>query len=361
MAKIFISKKTTKPTMKFPKIGTPPKFLLWFTLGFFSSSMAEVLSSSHPQGIFDLWGIMVIFPLYTLHILVLSGILFKIGINWQRLFLFGCVFGMYEGYITKVFWDPFWGPEEFEVLGVYWFQFSTLVFFWHAFFAFILPLLVVERFFTSSSFVLDSVKKFPLLNKLSRRTAVLPLTFGLVQSSNTSAETTITFGVANLITLVAITLLFKKLYKNQMYSIDELLPKGRDLKILTLMLIAFYIFWTFVLRYESIGDIKSQLVVLLMYLIFGIAIIKSSDHNEHLKEVQENHKHGFRPLYIYYTTYLASAITFVMISAVLPTFPITIAFLLLGTAYGIALFLIVLRFLPPPVIFLRLKSKLKRT
>lgn len=161
--------------MKFPKIGTPPpKFLLWFTLGFFSSSMAEVLSSSHPQGIFDLWGIMVIFPLYTLHILVLSGILFKIGINWQRLFLFGCVFGMYEGYITKVFWDPFWGPEEIEVLGVYWFQFSTLVFFWHAFFAFILPLLVVERFFTSSSFVLDSVKKFPLLNKLSRRTAVLP-------------------------------------------------------------------------------------------------------------------------------------------------------------------------------------------
>ena len=306
------------------------RFLVWFALGFLSSSMAEVISSSHPQGIFDVWGISVIFPLYTLHTLVLAGILFRIGVNWQRLFLFGCIFGMYEAYITKVFWNPFWGPKEFEFVGVYWFQLSVLAFFWHPFFAFILPLLIVERFFTTSSTILKSIKGFPLLKRFSRVVVVFPAIFGLIQSSNTPASTSAVFGAANLLIMTALIVLLR----DKKLRMEEIIPSGKELKILVALLVLFYAVTTFTIRFEAIGSLISQLVIIGLYLLFIVLIVK----NRELTGAEERvEKEKFTKFYLYFAIYIFSAV----VGVALPH-AVGMLIILAGTAYGIFTFLLIL-------------------
>lgn len=56
---------------------------------------------------FEALGILAIMPLYTLHILVLSYVVFNIGRpRFYTLLSAGIIFGMYEAYITKVLWSP---------------------------------------------------------------------------------------------------------------------------------------------------------------------------------------------------------------------------------------------------------------
>ena len=301
--------------------------LFWIALGFLSSTMAEVISSSHPQGVFDLWGVLAIFPLYSLHILVLSGFLFRFGLNWQRLFLFGTLFGMYEGYITKVFWNPVWSAE-LEFLGVYWLQFFSLVLFWHPFFAFILPLLIAETLFTNSNFVLNTLKDMPLLGRIKRRVIfIFPLIFGLYQSSNTPAGTSLFFGILN---LAAITF-FYRIYRSQrrQYSLPELLPRGKELRILLSVLVLFYAFWTFAFNFEAIGGLIFPILVWSFYLLFFILIL----WNRKMTKIRHEEKPGISIFYANFMVYLASAIIF---PALKPA-AISIAFLLVGTAYGISL------------------------
>ena len=86
------------------------KYLFWLIMGALSTVLAEVVAGSSPFPFFDAWGILVVFPLYTLHILVLSYIVFRKCVpTLKNLFLAGALFGLYEAYITKVLWTG-WQP-----------------------------------------------------------------------------------------------------------------------------------------------------------------------------------------------------------------------------------------------------------
>ncbi|MFB0504573.1 MAG: hypothetical protein ACETWE_12125, partial [Candidatus Bathyarchaeia archaeon] len=58
-------------------MGKPPRLFFWIILGTLSTFFAEVLSGSDLFPFFHWWGLLVTTPLYTLHILVLSYVVFR--------------------------------------------------------------------------------------------------------------------------------------------------------------------------------------------------------------------------------------------------------------------------------------------
>jgi len=87
--------------------------LFWVLWGAISVILTEVVSFSSPFPFFTLWGVLVVFPLYTLHVLVLSWLIFRPKrLNLNILFLAGALLGMCEAYVTKVLWKPTWGDAN---------------------------------------------------------------------------------------------------------------------------------------------------------------------------------------------------------------------------------------------------------
>ncbi|MFO7944382.1 MAG: hypothetical protein R6U51_08825 [Anaerolineales bacterium] len=59
---------------------------------------------------FHAWGLLVVVPLYGLHILVLAHLVYRSPQpHFPSLIFAGMLFGLYEAYLTKVLWDPPWG------------------------------------------------------------------------------------------------------------------------------------------------------------------------------------------------------------------------------------------------------------
>lgn len=108
---------------------------------------AEVFSGSAPLWFMDPWGIVLVLPLYWMHALLL----FNLALKYKRtsvsqLYFWGVLFALYESWITKVLWAGYMGEEPFlgTFLGFAIVEFSIIGLFWHAVFAFILPILIFE-------------------------------------------------------------------------------------------------------------------------------------------------------------------------------------------------------------------------
>lgn len=79
------------------------RLLFCIILGCLSCFFAEVVSGSYPYPFTTPWGLLSVFPLYTLHTLVLASLVYRRGRpRFSTLYQAGCVFGMYEAYVTKV-------------------------------------------------------------------------------------------------------------------------------------------------------------------------------------------------------------------------------------------------------------------
>ncbi len=166
------------------------KIFFWIILGALSVFFAEVVSGSYIFPYFTPWGIIVVCPLYTLHLLVLSYIVFNYGKpTLYSLFIAGALFGMYEAYMTKVIWDPTWGEAVLTVGGIAVAETILLVLFWHTFMAFIIPLFVGENILTSSREIMNgSPNKIKQIFKVKKKSYILFVVFvllcGIFQSDN---------------------------------------------------------------------------------------------------------------------------------------------------------------------------------
>lgn len=123
---------------------------------------AEVFSGASQLWFLDLWGLLITFPLYMFHSLFYLNCAFK----WKRisilhLYLWGCLFALYEGPLTKVLWYGYLDSEGamFGVDGIIAiYEFFTLVFFWHPVFSFMLPIFITEIFVFSFTGDIDSIE-----------------------------------------------------------------------------------------------------------------------------------------------------------------------------------------------------------
>ncbi len=262
------------------------KIFFWIILGAFSVFFAEVVSCSDMFPFFNAWGLVVIFPLYTLHILVFSYIVFNYGKpRLYTLFIAGAIFGMYEAYITKVLWNPPWGEPFFSLAGIAAVTTIVLVLFWHPFMSFIIPLFVGENILTNSREIANGLpNRIKQLFNSKKKSYVLiislPLLFGVVQSGNSPSPIhSLSSGLSTTAVLVLLAYLWRNRTKGKKYDIQSLLPNKREFLALLSLLIVMYVFMGIYLRPEALPGLLPQLIIWLMYMglfiLLGFSLRKS--------------------------------------------------------------------------------------
>lgn len=251
------------------------KLLFWLLLGSLSVFFAEVASFSSPFPFFDIWGILVVLPLYTLHCLVLGAVIFRRKrVSLPILFIAGAIFGMYEAYITKVLWAPTWGDWTLTFGGLYVIQTIILVLYWHPFMAFILPLWAAEGLFTASRETLNLLPGF--LKAPGRRTwivAGLAALCGMVQGVNSpGAGVSLLSAAAAFAPIIVFARLWQAFTRGERHTLRSLLPRGRETLILGLLLLGGYVVQGIWGRPEGLpASLTGHITVWIIYLVlFGL-------------------------------------------------------------------------------------------
>jgi hypothetical protein len=262
------------------KPSAPPftiKLVFWLILGALSAVVAEVVAGADLYPFFHPWGWSMTIPVYGLHILVLSFILFGIGkrkVSLPSLFLAGMIFAMYETYITKVIWNPTFGEETATLSagGIAWFQTAILVFFYHPFMSFMIPLFLGENLFTSSSETFQALPRF--LQRLlgSKRGflwafALFAIYCGAFQANGAkTVKVSLTSGSSAVAVLFLLGAIWRWMRRGREYSLRELLPSKVQGTILCLLLLADYVATGILIRPEALPrTLLPHLIVWLMY------------------------------------------------------------------------------------------------
>ena len=253
------------------------KLFFWLILGCLSTYFAEVWSGSQIYTFYNLMSYILVIPLYTLHILFLWGLIWRIGRPWlYALFPAGCLFGLYEAYITKVLWNPTWETDMPRLFGIALTETMVLVLFWHCFMSFIIPLLLAEAIFTNSSEIYSLLPDWALriigVIKEKRLYYLLPVLGGVFQS--TGAPTVLDAALSGIMTTLFVVVLMV-LWRGRVgvgYSMRDFLPNSRQFKIIGVLLLAYYIVTGVTMRPEEIPGLSAQATIWVLYLFFGVLL-----------------------------------------------------------------------------------------
>ena len=249
----------------------------WLILGSLSVYFAEVVSGSDIFPFFKPLSWILVFPLYTLHTLVLWTAVFRHGKGWlYALFPAGALFGLYEAYITKILWSPTWNPDPIRVSGVALIETLLLVLFWHAFMAFIIPLFLAETSLTSSrevfSLLPGQAKRILVSKRAPTLAYVLAFVAGILQS--TGAPTpfdSLASGILNSAFLIVLISMWKRRGGTR-YHLRDLLPGPKGFKLLLALLVVDYIVLGALLRPEETPGIGAQATIWALYLFFSLLL-----------------------------------------------------------------------------------------
>ncbi|GLQ18539.1 hypothetical protein [Maritalea porphyrae] len=127
-------------------------------IGCLSMLFGEVFAGSSRTWFVDPWGLLVTFPLYLGHVLLLLMVALKSNrVSLVSLYCLGMVFALYEAALTKVLWAGYWdstGEGFGHFAGISLAEFPMLVFFWHPVMSFILPI-VAFQWLTGAQLIAD--------------------------------------------------------------------------------------------------------------------------------------------------------------------------------------------------------------
>jgi hypothetical protein len=257
------------------------KLAFWIFVGMFSVVFVEVPAGSTMFPFWTIWGLLVVLPLYLLHSVFFAGLVFRFGrLCFWPLFAAGMLYGMYEAYITKVLWTSFRPEGPFlTVTGVAFFETILLVFFLHPLLAFVVPLLFTELLCTSSSEIAEglpgsiqrAIRKHP-----ARWIGGLMAFLGIMQFINSpSVAKSLLSGAGNSL-IIGLALFWWRRSGGATYSLRELLPGDRGMKIFGLLLFIWYVFWGIAIKPKSIpGVLHGQLTVWVLYVVLILVFIAS--------------------------------------------------------------------------------------
>lgn len=303
------------------------KLFFWLILGFFSVFFAEVVSGSDMFPYFTPWGLLVVVPLYTLHILVLSYIIFRPGnsglnsnLNLYTLFIAGAIFGMYEAYITKVLWSPTWDNPIISVSGIALIESIVLVLWWHPFMAFIIPLFVSENLLTASKETMNCLpERLKQLFNSKKKYMLIPLfalLLGAIQSGNSlSPSHSLLSGFTTTLLLIALIYIWRNKTKGTEYTMRQLLPSKKEFIVLSVLLITLYIVTGLYLRPEALPGLMPQLIVWLAYaFLFGLLFLNlkrsSKIKTVVYNDVEISISFSWKPLIIFALIFSATSAVF---------------------------------------------------
>ncbi len=261
------------------EISIPKKHqvLFWLILAAFSTFFAEVFSGSDMFPFFHGWGVLVVVPLYGLHIILLANLVYRADKpRFPSLVFAGMLFGLYEAYLTKVLWAPPWG-DPMIIAGFAPIETLVLVFWWHAWFSFIIPLLVAEKLLTGST---DLALSFPgnigkFLNSWAGLAAVM-IFGGLFQSINSpSVGKSLLSGLSTSAVLVGLVFLWKRITKGQSYNMEDLLPNQKQFKWLLIPTGIMYLVMGILLRPDWYPGFIGHLMIWILYGISFFLLVRS--------------------------------------------------------------------------------------
>lgn len=254
-------------------------------VGLLSMFFAEVFSGSSQMWFLNPWALMMTFPLYLFHLLFyLNLALLTRRTSIPQLYLWGTLFALYEGPITKVLWDgygdaaPVWGT----VAGVGALEFPTLVFFWHPLLSFVLPILVFQLFAfdanrASSSFFQSNT---PWLQR-SKRTLFffsgVALLGSLLLSYNSQFDSSVTLvtGIGS----IALIVVAKKLASKGLSLQTLRLGRGGFIAVI-LYLVALYVVLWWIIYPEKNPGADSIATIAFFALLSGFLLWKSRPQPE---------------------------------------------------------------------------------
>jgi hypothetical protein len=247
------------------------KVAFWLIAGMISVVCVEVPAGSTMFPFFTIWGLLVVWPLYLLHSVFFAGLVFRFGRpGFWPLYAAGMLYGMYEAYITKVVWISF-RPEGpiLRAGGIALWETIILALFLHPLLAFVVPLLLTEIMLTNSSEVFlglprwsrNSIRAHPMA-----WAGMLMTMFGLMQFVNSSSPMSSLLSGAGNGVVIGLVVLWWRRSGGAAYGLRELLPGPRGLKIFGWVLLAWYLFWGWAIKRESIPSIlHGQLTVWIIY------------------------------------------------------------------------------------------------
>jgi hypothetical protein len=247
------------------------KLAFWILTGMVSVVFVEVPAGSTMFPFFTVWGMLVVLPLYLLHSVFLTAVVFRFGRpNFWTLYSAGILYGMYEAYITKVLWTSFRPEGPFYTAGgIALFETILLVFWLHPILAFVVPMLFTELLCTNSSEIAQGLpaRVRGLLQRHPARWIGLLMAFlGFMQFVNSpSVWQSFLSGAGNSLVL-GLALLGWRKSGGAGFSLRELLPGPKGLRIYAIVLLVWYLFWGVAIKPKSIpGVFPGQLTIWLIY------------------------------------------------------------------------------------------------
>ena len=248
------------------------RWLFWLILAAFSTFFAEVFSGSDMFPFFSAWGLLVVVPLYGLHTLLLAHLVYRADKpRFPSLVFAGMIFGLYEAYLTKVLWAPPWGDPiiiaEFAPV-----ETLVLVFWWHCWFSFIIPLVVAEKLLTGSTSLGESLpgKVGNFLNNWTGLAVVMAFG-GVFQSINSpSVGQSLLSGISTTAVLIGLTLIWKRVTRGRVYSMKDLLPNRRQFRWLLIPTGIMYLVMGILIRPEAYPGLLGLLVI---WILYGISFL----------------------------------------------------------------------------------------
>jgi hypothetical protein len=260
---------------------SPPdwaRYLFWLISGCLSVCFAEIVSGSYLFPFFTFEGLFIILPVYALHTLVLAYVVFRFGkARLYTLFLAGAIFGLYEAYITKIIWNPPWGPAIWLFQGVAVVEALVLVLFWHPLLSFITALFASESLLTRSREILSGMPRlfWGLFSKPGRVYALIfgaALLCGLYQGTQSlspiySLASVLSAGIL----FCVLTFAYRRMGLHK-YAIRQLLPTMKEFVILLVLLMVMYALFGISMRPKALPGTVPQLIVLFAYLVFFVLL-----------------------------------------------------------------------------------------
>ena len=237
------------------------RYYFWFMLTILSIFFAEVISASTPYAFLKFSDFIALSLIYGLHILVLGGIVYAYGEpSFKTLYPAGVLFGLYEAYITKVLFHPWW-HAALNIGGISVFEVLTIAMFWHPLMSFMVPLQVAQMFTKDRKVFLRFVFEHPL---------VFAVFCGVIEGMGTQ---NIGVSVVSLLSgfLVVFVVLGVWIFilHGDRYDMKALMPQGKEIGVLAIMLLLLYIVLGFLWRLESLSGIYAQMFIWGLYAFFG--------------------------------------------------------------------------------------------
>lgn len=245
--------------------------------GFLSMIFGEVFSGSSPLWFLGVWGWFVTLPLYWAHALLLLNLALRYErTSFSQLYLWGVIFGLYEGWITKVIWAGYMGdvPAFGTFLGFAIGEFFMIGLFWHAVFSFIIPILVFQiiiqgtnrgeagSIHSSHLRVISRSVRNKILLGIIIVVGALFITMGL----NADSLAIMVAGGINVAFIFLLGYLTTSLSRRPL-DLESLRLGERGLSITVIYLIALYAFTFLTVLPERIPSIGTILLTIVFYII----------------------------------------------------------------------------------------------